>query len=80
MATHTITTSVAQEAVLQWVVERVNADKGTNFTVDDLLQQQVPGFLTPYEKQFQEADEADLLAKYRHADAEKKAEAKGVLV
>ena len=76
---HTITVTDYQQKVLTWLVATVNAERGTNLTVEQFLQSRVPELMRPFELQFDEHRAKQVDLKYRAADEATKLAAETLL-
>lgn len=79
MATYTLTLNAAQQEVLQWLVNTLNAEKGTNLTIEEYLNLQVPILLQPYQLRFEAYLDGEVAKRFAAADAATKAAVKARL-
>jgi hypothetical protein len=79
LADYTITTTARQDFVLTKIVEQVNAERGTTFTIAQFLQAKFPDFLKPYELRLREEFAKEVQLKYAAADDATQAQVRTIL-
>lgn len=77
--TYTITLTDAQNKVLLWIRDRLNASRESSVTAAELVQAQVPLFLDPHVREFDKTREAALVESFRAANEATKIEAETTL-
>lgn len=73
MPTYSFTTNPQQEALLTWIVQQGNAQKDTNYTNAQYVQQRFPTLLAPYAEAFKKDLREQVQQKFEAADAKTKA-------